>query len=173
MRSIPVLCLLLRHSFAIVIARRTSHQVYSILLGRAFRHNCGVEHHGQNSLVVLNARFLACSHKPLLRKLRKKFVFAIVMVDSVAEPHALQVTLKRCKLVCGTVVRIIQVQRLTSTADTQIVTSVLVEENIASLQCSFAQIIDECFLLQAQFLKTGHRVTQYFQIVEFIHRVLE
>ena len=96
-----------------------------------------------------------------------------MVMDTVGEPHALEVTLESCELRGIFVVRIIEVQRLAGTADTEVVTAVLVEQDIASPQSRLTQTIHKLFLLQRQALKLRHIVTENLQVIELIHVVLE
>ena len=82
------------------------------------------------------------------------------MMNTIREPHTLQVTLKSLKLLCLTAVRIVVVQRFQRPTDAQIIPAVLVKKNVASLQCRFAQIINELLLLQTQAVEARHVVTQ-------------
>ena len=71
------------------------------------------------------------------------------------------------------VVGLVQIDGFHCTADTQIVTAVLVIQNVAPLQGGLAQIVDELLLLKRQLLKTLYTVAQNFQIIEFVHVVSE
>ena len=95
------------------------------------------------------------------------------MVDTVGEPHALQVTLKGGELFGILVVGIIEVECLQRSTDTQVVATVLVIEDIASPECRFAQAIEQRLLLQTQTVELRYVVAEDFQVIELVHGVLE
>ena len=131
-RSIPCLSFGLRYPLAIVVAGGVEHQVHAVLCCRALGHDGRVEHDGQNSRVVGHARFLAGSHEPLLAELRQELVFAVMVVNTIGEPDALEITLEGGELVRILIIRIVHIQVLQRTTDTEIVASVLVKEDVTT-----------------------------------------
>ena len=146
------------------------------MCGHSLGHNLGVEHHGQYPLGNLHSVFPASGHEPLLGELRQELVLAVVMVNAVAEPHALHVTLKLIELLDPFGFGLLAfdfVQLLARTTDTQVIPSVLVEQDIASPQCRLAQAVQQRLLLQTQTVKLRHVIAEDLKVIEFIHVVLE
>ena len=150
MRRIPCFGLSLRHSFAVVVTCRTKNQIHTVLCSHSLRHHIRIEHHRQDRLVIFHAGFLTSSYKPILRKLRQELILAVMMMDTIGEPDALEILLKNIKLCRTLLVRIVEIQCLARTTDTQVVTSVLVKQDITSPQRRLTQTINELLLLQTQ-----------------------
>ena len=160
MRIVPSLSFRLRHTRTIIVTCRSQHQVLSCSLIGTFRHHSRVKHYRQNRLVVCHTCFLASSHEPLLTKLRQELILAVVVMNTIREPHTLQVAFESLELLRLAAVRIVVIQRFQRPTDTQIIPAVLVKQDIASLQCRLAQIIDKRLLLNAQTIEARHVVTQ-------------
>ena len=162
MRRIPCFGLSLRHSFAVVVTCRTKNQIHTVLCSHSLRHHIRIEHHRQDRLVIFHAGFLTSSYKPILRKLRQELILAVMMMDTIGEPDALEILLKNIKglsllspkgrssLSLGEGWGEVLVQCLARTTDTQVVTSVLVKQDVTSPQCRLTQTINELLLLQTQ-----------------------
>ena len=73
-----------------------------------------------------------------------------MMMDTIGEPDALEILLKNIKLCRTLLVRIVEIQCLARTTDTQVVTSVLVKQDVTSPQRRLTQTINELLLLQTQ-----------------------
>ena len=173
MRRIPCFGLSLRHTFAVVVSSRTCYQVHTVLCGHSLRHHVRIEHHRQNSGVVFHSGILTSSYKPILRKLRQELILAVMMMDTIGEPDALEILLKDLKLCRTLLVRIVEIQCLARTTDTQVVTSVLVKQDITSPQRRLTQAINQLLLLQRQTIELRHIVAQDLQVIKLIHVILE
>ena len=96
------------------------------------------------------------------------------MMDAVGEPHALEIFLK--SLPIGILLPSFQagvgfIQCLTGSAYTEVISAVLVKEDVASPEGSLGEAIDELLLLQAQRIELRHVVADDLQVIEFIHVV--
>ena len=132
MRVIPRLRLFLGHPLTVVVSGRTGYEVHAVLRSGTLGHDSGIEHDGQDRFVILHAGIGASRLEPFLTELRQELVFAVVVVNTIGEPHAFEIALEGCKLFVVRVVRIVEVQRLARTTDAEVIASVLVKENIAS-----------------------------------------
>ena len=130
--SVPFLRLRLCDAFAVVVAGGAENQIHTVLRGRALRHDSRIEHHRDDLLVIGDTGLATGVDEPLLGELRQELILGIMMVDTVGEPHALEVTLEGGELVRVLVIRIVEVERLQRTTDTKVVTAVLVKEDVAS-----------------------------------------
>ena len=144
MRCVPRLGFGLRHTLAVVVAGRVGYQIHTVLCGHSFWHNLGIEHHGQNSFVVLHSGFLAGSDEPLLAELRQELVLAVVMMNTVAEPHAFQIPLESRPILVGALhFVLVEVQLLARTTNAQVIPSVLVKQYIPTPQCCLAKAVQQ------------------------------
>ena len=94
-------------------------------------------------------------------------------MNAVREPHALEVTLEGRKIHFGLVVGVIEIELLTRAADTEVVTSVLVIEDVSSPEGCLGKAVNERFLLKGQLVKLRYVVTEDLEVIELIHVVLE
>ena len=112
MESVPFLRLRLCDAFAVVVAGGAENEIHAVLRGRAFRHDSRVEHHRDDLLVIGDTGFCTGVDEPLLGELRQELILGIMVVNTIGEPDALEVTLESCELIRILVVRIVEVQRL-------------------------------------------------------------
>ena len=70
------------------------------------------------------------------------------MMDTVGEPNTLEVNLHRLKVGRLLVALITCINGLQCLANAKIVLTILVKENISTLQSGFCQIINQLFLLE-------------------------
>ncbi|CDE86756.1 unknown [Prevotella sp. CAG:891] len=89
------------------------------------------------------------------------------------EPHLLQVGGQFGKEFAFTVALPVGVNGFEHTAYAQVVTAVLVEQDVASLQCCLLQIIDKRFFLERQFFKSFHFVAKHLNIGKLLIGVLK
>ena len=98
---------------------------------------------------------------------------AVVVVDAVAEPDALQVDGERLVEVALAVALIVGVDGLDEAADAQVVAPVLVEEYVAALQRCLREVVYQRFLAQGQRLESLDLVAEHLDVGELLVGVLE
>ena len=94
-------------------------------------------------------------------KSRNELFAAIVMMNTIGEPYPFQIHLHIFKIRCCFISLIVCIYCFEHPTDSQIIFSILVKQNIPSLQSSLCQVINQFLLFQRQFLKSGNFITQY------------
>ena len=90
-------------------------------------------------------------HAVRRRESGRELFAAVMVMNARREPHLLQVGGQFGKEFAFTVALPVGVNGFEHTAYAQVVTAVLVEQDVASLQCCLLQIIDKRFFLERQF----------------------
>ena len=95
------------------------------------------------------------------------------MVDAVAELNLFEVCFKSLELrvVFVAVIRFVYV--FEQIAQLQIVFVVLIPEDVSAVESRFGEIVHEFFLLEGQFLESGHTVAEYLYVGEPVDSVVE
>ncbi len=109
----------------------------------------------------------------ILRASRQDLVVGVVMVDAVAEEHALgidQEVVPLCALALSLVVLEDVFQQM---PDLEVVAEILVPGDVAAGLGGFAQMVDVRFLLEGEFVPARHLVTKHLDVSEFVDGVLE
>ena len=154
----------------IVVTGRRQYQVFPISLVDALGHHLGVEDYGKDFLAQL-LQCLSLGQRQggsiyTLQSLTEKFgreaghelLAAIVVMDAVGEPHALQVDLHCLEIGRSLVARIAGIDRLKHLSDDKVVLAVLVEEDVTTLQGGFREVIYQFLLVESQSLEPGYAV---------------
>ena len=87
-----------------------------------------------------------------------------MVVYAVREPYALHVGHKVLPILGRLVALIVGIHCLQHLANDEVVASVLVEQDVASLQGSLLEVIHEFLLVEGQFVKSLHLVTKHLDI---------
>ena len=172
----------------VVVAGGGEQQVNTGGLVHFLRHDGGVEHDGQELLeesgevvglssavdeLEVGLRYAAGSRgEPLLGELRQELILGIVVMDTVGEPYALEVLLHE-QVLRVLLVGVVEVDTLEGAADGEVVTAVLVVEDVASLQGSLSEIIDKGLLLKGKRVEVRYLVPKHFEVIEFVHVVID
>ena len=142
------LCFSLGHTFVVVVSRREE-QVFAVKT-QTLWHYSWVEHHWQDSCVVGHACFSTRLDKPLLREFWLELVGSIVMVNTIGKPYAFEVFLEVKELSACLVALVLGVEGFECATDAQVVATVLIVEDITTVQSCFGEVINEGLLLQTQ-----------------------
>ncbi len=125
---------------------RGGHDVAAGSLAHAFGHHCRVEHHRQDLIEgLIGSHPVAEGHPPrvdalhkcykvVLCELRHDLVFRVVVVDAIGHPYLLQVGLELFPLIGRLVAHVVFIHPFTDAADGEVVTVVLVPEDVTTLQ---------------------------------------
>ena len=136
----------MRYALAIVVAGRRKYEVLAVSLVGPHLHDVRVEHDGEdliaesvNRLPLLEWKlvgryFVERLAEKGLRECGLKLLIAVVVVYATAEPNALQVVVERQEVLRLAISFIIRENRLQHPADAEVVTPVLIEEDITPLQ---------------------------------------
>ena len=109
----------------------------------------------------------------ILRACRQDLVVGVVMVDAVAEEHALGIDQEVVPLGRGAVNGLILEDGLEDVADFQVVLEILVPGDVAAGFGRFAEVIDIFFLLQGKVFPARHLVAEHLDVGEFVDGILE
>ena len=95
------------------------------------------------------------------------------MVYAVAEPYAFQIFRHRLEIPAAAVAFPIGIDSLEHLAYAQVVSSVLVEDDVPTLQSRLLQIIHQLLLFQCQLVEAGHLIAHHLDVGEFLVDVIE
>ena len=109
----------------------------------------------------------------LLRESGSELVHAVVVVQTIGKPDLLEIFFESYKFGVVFVPFIVGIYSLDSLSDYQIVFSVLVPQNITTIESGFGEIVDVFFLLKRQIVETGHFVAKHLNVGEVIDMVVE
>ena len=96
-----------------------------------------------------------------------------MMVDAVGEPHFLEVFLELLETRIFPIAGISLIDGFQRTADPQVVTPVLVEQNVAPAQSGLTQVIDQQLLVQGKRIEPRNPVFQHPDVVEAVRHPIE
>ena len=125
----------------------------------ALLHNVGVE---DDFCQFVGA--VSMGHEPFAAELGHELLAAVVMVDAVAEPESLKVGLEGDEVFVRAVTVVVDVCVFHHLADAEVVFAILVEEDVASVEGCFLQVVDEGLLLQGEVFKTFHFVAEHLEV---------
>ena len=104
---------------------------------------------------------------------RHELLAAVVVVDAVGEPEALQVDLEGAEGVGLAVYGEVGIDRLERLADQEIVLAVLVEGDVAAVKGSLGETVDETLLLERQLLETVKTVSEHLHIGKTLVEIVD
>ena len=156
--GIEVLCLLLGNTL-VVVAGAGKDNILALSKVYTLWHNLGIEDNVGNKVGAL-----CLLYKPLAAEAWHKLVATVVMVDTAAEPQALEILLESLKVLTLTVAVVMQVEVFHHLAYLKIMTSVLVEKYVTSPEGCFLKIIDECLLLKCQAVEAFHLISEHLYV---------
>ena len=160
-RGIECLGLLLRHAALIIVIGRRQQEVAAATLHGALWHHLRIEDDGRD-LLEPSVHRLSLTHGHMLRveaanALREvicgesgglELVLAVMMMNTVSEPYALEVCLQGFELCIAPIAPIFPVDSLQRSPNSQIVAAVLIEDYITPHQGGFREVIEQLLLLQ-------------------------
>ena len=82
------------------------------------------------------------------RETRHKFIFRIMMMDTVGKPNPLQISFQRFELRLIAVSLIHYINSFQCPPDRQVIAAILIVQDVTPHQCSFRQMVKQHFLLQ-------------------------
>ena len=94
-------------------------------------------------------------------------------MDTVAEPHLLQVKLETFEVNIITITAIVLVNLLECLAHGEVILTVLVGEDVAALQSGFGEEIDQFLLVERQLVKAGHLVTEHLDVGKAVDSIVK
>ena len=89
------------------------------------------------------------------------------------EPHALEVDGECAVEFVGMFSVVVLVDGFEEGTDAEVVTSVLVEEDVASFESGFLEIVDEGLFLKCEFFEAFHFVAEHLDVGELLVGILE
>ena len=122
------------------------------------------------------ARFGQCGQhgaQIVSRKTGLELFTAIMMMNAIAEPHTFEIKRKGTELRRGAVALITGINRLEHTTDAQIVTSVLVIQDVTPLQGRLGKIVNQLFLTQGEVFKPLYLIAQHLNVGKLLVGVLK
>ena len=160
------------------VAGRGQNQILAIGLVDAFGHegrvkDNTVEHFFISSTLLGTGQCGKLLVKEILGKSGDELVHRVVVMDTVAKPHLLQVLQEGLIVLVFQIAFIIAINVLESLANQEVVLAVLVEQDVTAIERSLGQVIDQLLLLEGEFLKAGYLVTQHLDVGKAVHRVVK
>ena len=183
--GVKLLSFLLCDSGSVVVAGRSEQQVVAIFLVDTHGHHRRVEDDGEHLVAKCVYRLTGsqwqfgsvntlqgCTEE-VGRKFGLELLASVMVMDACGEPYALQVSGECAKLLRVAVAAEVGVDSFEHTADAQVVASVLIEKDVATLQSCFREIVDEGFLFERQLFKSLHLIAKHLNVGKLLVGVLE
>ena len=111
--------------------------------------------------------------KEVLAEFGDELVHRVVVMDAVAKPHLFQVFNKGQIVFVGLVALVVAIDVFKGLTHHQVIFAVLVKQNVAAVEGSLGEVIDQLLLLERQVLKAGHLVAQHLDVGKTVNRVVE
>ena len=96
-----------------------------------------------------------------------------MMMDAVSEPDSLEVGLQGQEVRRLPISFIGCIDRFQCPAYRQVITTILIEQDVAPHQCGFRQVIKQLFLLEGEGFESRDLVSQDLQVGETVDHVIE
>ncbi len=168
----------------VVVAGGGEHKVVAVFLVHAHGHDGRVEDDGEEFAAHFveglsvegqgtGGYGLECFAEVVLREVGKELLAAVVVVDAGGEPHALEVDGEGLEEFVGTFSAVVFIHGFEECTDAEVVTSVLVEKDVAAFKGGFLEIVDEGFFLEGEFLETFHFVAEHLDVGELLVGIFE
>ena len=96
-----------------------------------------------------------------------------MVVNTVGEPHLFEVFFEFFEIFAVAVPGVTLFDGFEGAADAQIVTAVLVEQNVPTTEGCLIQVVDQFFLIERKGVEIGHLVAQHFDVIKTIDHPFE
>ena len=96
-----------------------------------------------------------------------------MVVNAVREPNSLEICYHILEVLCFSVAFVIRIYSFQHTTDAQVVATVLVEEDVASCQRGFAEVVNQRLLFQVKLLKSVNFVTEHLNVCKLFVCVIK
>ena len=87
-----------------------------------------------------------------------------MVMDAVAEPYSLEIYVESAKVVTLALALVLDIYGLQHPADAQVVTAVLIPQDVPPPECRLTQMIEQDLLPECQALKAWHTIAQHLQV---------
>ena len=154
----------LRDIGTVVVAGAGKHEIIAVLLVGAHLHHVGIEEHGIDGFVEGVVERTERGAQPLFGEAGNELLIAVMVVQAGGEPKALDVGDEGLEILGLAIAAVVAIDGFEHVANAEVVTTVLIVEDVASGKGGLSKVVDEGSLTERELVETFDLVAQHLNV---------
>ena len=154
----------LRDIGTVVVAGAGEHEIIAVFLVGAHLHHVGIEEHGIDGFVERVVERTERGAQPLFGEAGNELLIAVMVVQTGGEPEALDVGDEGLEILGLAVAAVVAINGFEHVANAEIVTTVLIVEDVASGKGGLSKMVNEGFLTERELVEAFDLVAQHLNV---------